>query len=420
MMEDATIDLDTFRRRARQWIAANLDRTVDTDGQPRAQLDDRSPREIAHARALQRRLFDGGYAGISFPSEYGGRGLSSAHEHVFREEATGYELPDFGGAGNVTFGPIARSMVAHADAAFLHRHLPAILSGEEIWCQLYSEPDAGSDLPGVRTTADPVGDHWRLSGTKVWSTGAYYADWGMCLARTDWNAVKRQGLTWFAVPMNATGLTVRRILQIDGSAGFCEEFLDDVVVGQDAIIGGLNEGWAVAQTMLVYERGAGAEFVGAVEPQQLAPDLVALAREVGRIHDPLVRQAIARGHEEDFARYHLGRRIAGQLMSAASPHPAIAAYGKLALGVFAADRGRSIMEIAGAEALVWPAAADIPVPAREFLNARMTCIAAGTNEMQRNAIGERVLELPREPSFDAMKPFNQVLRDARAWDGRIS
>jgi len=418
-MDDTMVDLDTFRRQARAWIAANLDRREGANGQINAQLEDRSAADIARARVLQRRLFDGGYAGISFPRECGGRGLSATHEQVFREEAAGYELPDFGGAGNVTFGPIARSIVAHADEAFVHRHLPRILSGEEIWCQLYSEPDAGSDLPGVRTSATRDGDKWRITGAKVWSTGAYYADWGMCLARTDWAAVKRRGLTWFAVPMNAEGLSVRRILQIDGSAGFCEEFLDDVVIPNDAIIGGLNDGWAVAQTMLVYERGAGEEFTGAVEPRDLAPDLVALARQVGRVQEPIVRQLIARSQAQDFARYHLGKRIAQQLMTSTSPQPAVAAYGKLALGVFAADRGRAAMEIAGADALVWPTTSEMPMSAKGFLNARMTCIAAGTNEMQRNAIGERVLGLPREPSFDLTKPFGDVVRDARTWDGRV-
>jgi alkylation response protein AidB-like acyl-CoA dehydrogenase len=412
------VDIDTFRRQARQWITANLD-FVGVARTGNDQLEDRSPEQIARARALQRRLFDGGYAGISFPRQYGGRGLSAAHEQVFREESADYAVPNFGGAGNVTFGPIARSMTAHADATFLQRHLPAILSGEEIWCQLYSEPDAGSDLPGIRTTAVHDGTGWRLSGAKVWSTGAYYADWAMCLARTDWNIAKRRGLTWFAVPMDAPGLTVRRILQIDGSEGFCEEFLDDVVVPGDAVIGGVNDGWAVAQTMLVYERGAGTEFVSAVEPQQLAPDLVALAVQAGRVDEPLVRQAIARGQAQDFARYHLGKRIAEQLMSSPNPQPAVAAYGKLAMGVFAADRGRAVVEIAGTDALTWSAGSEIPAPAREFLNARMTCIAAGTNEMQRNAIGERVLGLPREPSFDLAKPFSDVIRDARTWDGRI-
>ena len=215
------------------------------------------PRRVAASRQLQRRLYDGGYAGISFPKEYGGQGLSDAHERAFRQEAVGFLMPDFGGAGIVMFGPIARSMLAHASPDFLHRHIPKMLSGEELWCQFYSEPEAGSDLAGIRTRATRDGDHWILRGSKIWSTGANHADYGMCLARTNWDVPKHRGLTWFAVPTTAKGLTVRPITQINGGAGFCEEFLDDVVLDDGDIIGEVHQGWSVAQTMLVYERGAG-------------------------------------------------------------------------------------------------------------------------------------------------------------------
>ena len=377
-----------------------------------------SPEAVAAARALQRMMFDAVWAGISFPQEYGGRGLTAAHERVFREEAASYVTPHFGGAGAVTFGPIARSMLEHATKEFLELHLPKILSGAEIWCQFYSEPDAGSDLAGIRTVARRDADNWVLNGSKIWSTGAYYADWAMCLARTDWDVPKHRGLTWFAVPTDAAGLTIKRIVQIDGASGFCEEFLDDVVVSGDDMFGELNKGWTVAQTMLIYERGAGEMGASTREPRALAPDLVALAESAGRTEDPLARQAIARAHINDYAQYHLGRRIGARLRS--NPEPGIAAYGKLASGTLAPIRGRLALEIGGSEALLWQQDdRGGPSYAINYLNGRMTAIAAGTNEVQRNGIGERVLGLPREPTFDSATPFSEVLRNALRWNSKI-
>ncbi|HEU4840181.1 MAG TPA: acyl-CoA dehydrogenase family protein [Ilumatobacteraceae bacterium] len=417
-MTETMVDIDQFRAQARTWIAANLEpRRAKAE---RERGGDKTTADIDAARALQRRLFDAGYAGISFPAEYGGGGLSAAHERAFREEAADYVTPDLGVAGGVTFGPIGRSLLGHATPEFLQRHIPKILSGEEIWCQFYSEPEAGSDLAGIRTRATRDGDHWILNGSKIWSSGAHYADWAMCLARTDWDVPKHRGLTWFAVPTDAAGVTVNQITQINGNAEFCEEFLDDVIVTDDDIIGEVNRGWAVTQTMLVYERGAGESNVTVLEPRALAPDLVALAQRVGRTGDPVVRQAIARAHVNDYAQFHLGRRIAARLRASATPDAAVAAYSKLAAGTFTPIRARLALEIGGSEALTWAKGDErAQRPAIDYLNGRQIAIAAGTNEMQRNGIGERVLGLPREPSFDTTKSFNEVLRNSRGWSGKV-
>jgi len=412
-----TIDVDTFREEARTWIQANLARRPEDEGRPMRR--DRTPEEMRVERALQRKLFDAGYAGITYPAEYGGRGLTAAHERAFREEAAGYVTPDLGVAGGVTFGPIGRSLLAHSTPEFLEEHIPKILSGEEIWCQFYSEPEAGSDLAGIRTRATRDGDHWILNGSKIWSSGAYYADWAMCLARTDWDAPKHRGLTWFAVPTDAPGVTVRQITQINGNAEFCEEFLDDVVVTDAELIGEVNRGWTVTQTMLVYERGAG-ESNAVLEPRELAPDLVALARSVGRLDDAVARQAIARAHINDFAQFHLGRNIAARLRAQREPDHAVAAYSKLAAGTYTPIRARLALDIGGSATVAFPTGDEVagrqPL---DYLNSRQIAIAAGTNEMQRNGIGERVLGLPREPSFDSSKPFNEVLRQSREWNGKV-
>jgi alkylation response protein AidB-like acyl-CoA dehydrogenase len=419
-MTSTAIDVEAFRDTARAWIRANLEPRPIAATSGRYEREASTPEHIAVARVLQRKLFDAGFAGLSYPVEYGGRGLTTLHERAFREESRAYVTPDFGVAGTVTFGPIARSLVAHCTPEFLARHIPRILSGEELWCQFYSEPEAGSDLAGIRTRAVRDGDRWIISGSKVWSSGAYLADWAMCLARTDSSVPKHRGLTWFAVPTGAAGVTIRQIRQINGNAEFCEEFLDEVEVTDDDVIGDVNRGWAVTQTMLVYERGAGEMGAATAEPRELAPDLVALARRVGRTADPAARQAIARAHSNDFAQYHLGLRIADRLRASATPDPAVAAYGKLASGVLAPIRARLALEIGGPAALAWGAGDDeAGRPALDYLNGRVTSIAAGTNEMQRNGIGERVLGLPREPSFDTNKPFNEVLDNARNWSSKV-
>ena len=417
-MSTETMSVDDFRAEARAWIRANLEpRQLPASG--RVEGENLTDADIDRARALQQKLFDAGFAGISYPVDYGGRGLTALHERAFREEATGYETPDFGVVGGVTFGAIGRSLIEHCTPEFLQQHIPRILSGQEMWCQFYSEPEAGSDLAGIRTRAVRDGDQWIISGSKIWSSGAHLADWAMCLARTDWAVPKHRGLTWFAVPCDAKGVTINQIEQINGDAEFCEEFLDEVEVTDADTIGEVNRGWAVTQTMLVYERGAGDGSTTTLEPRELAPDLVALARRVGRIDDPAARQAIASAHINDFAQYHLGKRISDRLRNSAVPDPHVAAYGKLAAGTLTPTRARLAMEIGGPAALSWASGDEEQGrPALDFLNGRRISIAAGTNEMQRNGIGERVLGLPREPSFDTNKPFSEVLKAARSWNSK--
>lgn len=417
-ISDEIMSVDDFRAEARAWIRENLElRQPSPAG--RAAIEVRTKEGIDKARVLQKKLFDAGFAGISYPVDYGGRGLTALHERVFREEAQGYETPDFGVVGGVTFGAIGRSLIEHCTPEFLQQHIPKILSGEQMWCQFYSEPEAGSDLAGIRTRAVRDGDRWIITGSKIWSSGAYLADWAMCLARTDWSVPKHRGLTWFAVPCDAKGVTINQIQQINGDAEFCEEFLDEVEVTDADVIGEVNHGWAVTQTMLVYERGAGDGSATTLEPRELAPDLVALARRVGQLDDPAARQAIATAHTNDFAQYHLGKRISDRLRNSTVPDPHVAAYGKLAAGVLAPARARLAMEIGGPAAVSWtPGDEEQGRPALDYLNGRRISIAAGTNEMQRNGIGERVLGLPREPSFDTNKPFSEVLKAARNWNSK--
>ncbi len=256
-MAEPTADLEEYRDRARAWLAERLEPRQPDDpagADPAHWTPERDQRE----RAIQRILFDGGYAGIAWPKEYGGQGLTPAHQQVFDEAARDFRVAEFGILGRTTWGICVPTMLAHASPAFLARHVPRVLAGEELWVQFFSEPEAGSDLAGVRTRATRDGDRWILRGSKVWSSGAYYADYGLCLARTNWDVPKHRGLTWFAVKVDKPGIEVKPLRQLNDRSEFCQEFFDDVELTDDDVIGEVDHGWTVARTMLVMERQVGA------------------------------------------------------------------------------------------------------------------------------------------------------------------
>jgi alkylation response protein AidB-like acyl-CoA dehydrogenase len=415
------VSVEEYRSQARAWLAANLERR---DGPVASLIDnvDKSEEEIAAERSLQAKLYEAGYAGITWPAEYGGQGLPQAYEDAFAAEARGFRLPDFGVAGATSFGVCAKTMLAHASPAFLARHVPAMLAGDELFVQFFSDPEAGSDLAGVRTQAAREDGKWILNGSKIWSSGAYYGDYGMCLARTDWDAPKHKGLTWFAVPVRAKGVTVRRIRQVNGSAEFCQEFFDDVELTDDDVIGTVNDGWTVTQTMLMHERGGGRNLgrQRQGDARALPPDLVALAAARGKLDDPHAHEVIVRAHVDDIARAQLSRRIQALMRTSPRQAAGLASYAKLAAGTLDPVRANRAIDLADGAA-AWPGP-DSPAAraATDLLNSRFLAIAGGTTQMQLNTIGERVLGLPREPSFDSEKPFRQVVRDARNWSGKVS
>jgi alkylation response protein AidB-like acyl-CoA dehydrogenase len=347
--------------------------------------------------------------------EYGGQGLPPEYELAFEEEAADFVLPAYA-LHSGTFGCNVPTMLVHAQPEFLRWFVPQVLRGEISTCKFFSEPSGGSDLAGVRTRATRDGDTWILNGQKIWSTYAHLADWGFCLARTDWDKPKHRGLTWFAFPTNLPGVTIRQIRRVDETAEFCEDFFDDVVIPDLYRIGEVNDGWAVTQTMLVYERGAGHGPVGdhLTGPGPLAPDLVEEARRLGVEGDPLVRQKVARGHMIDFVSRSLAWRIAlaGQ---AGGFNPGLAAYGKLFRGTYSPVRGRLPVEIGGAGAMTWEPGSEDRDRAVDFLNSKVIAIAAGSNEMQRNGISERILGMPRELSVDTRRPYNEVVREEKDW-----
>jgi alkylation response protein AidB-like acyl-CoA dehydrogenase len=411
-------ELAGYRSQARAWLAANLDRRPAPGAGAPGAADPYASQHIAAHRQIQRRLFDAGYAGISWPAEYGGGGLSAAHEQAFAQEAAPFQTPDFGVLSVTTFGSCVPTMIRHADPGFLGRHVPAVLRGEELWCQFFSEPAAGSDLAGVRTRAARQGPDWVLDGAKTWSSYAHRADWAMCLARTNWDVPKHRGLTWFAVPLAAPGLTVRPIRQMTGHPGFCEEFLDQVTIPDCERIGDVDAGWSVTTTLLYLERGAGRPDA-ATEPDDPGPlcaDLVAIARQAGRLDDPAVRWRLVSSFVDEYATAQLKGRIAAAARHG-SADPGLASYGKLAVSQSTAARGRAGLEIGGLSAVTWPGGEPAAAAAAAFLASKAPAIAGGTEQMQRSAIAERVLGLPREPAYDIDLPFRDVLQQARQWGG---
>jgi alkylation response protein AidB-like acyl-CoA dehydrogenase len=415
-----TDDLDSYRSEMRDWLAANLEpRPAEAALRSAHDITDE---EVAEGRALQKRVYEAGYLGITIPTEYGGQGLTDAHQRVWNQESGGYAVPMPGGiASGVTFGIILPTLLAHGSEEQKRDWIPKMLSAEEIWVQLLSEPGAGSDLAGLLTRATRDGDVWIINGNKVWSSGALVADYGVCLARTDWDAPKHRGLTWFKVPLRDDRVTVRPVREINGSSDFCEEFLDDVVVGDDMVIGDVNEGWPVANTMLAFERGGGAGghvSAGGGGKRRLAPDLVALATGRGLENDPATRQHIARAHINDYMQAQLSQRVMG-LMTSGKANASVASLIKLGLGVIQPQRAQLALDLAGRSGVAWePGDTGGSAPAVNYLNGRIMSIAGGSNQIQRNIISERILGLPREPSVDGDKPFTEVLRDAQSWGSK--
>lgn len=402
------LTVDEFARAARAWLSTNLEPR--TDHQRARRSDHRSREDLADEIALQRSLADAGYAGITWPTKFGGRGLTVAHQRAFDAVSRDFTMPDLGIAGGTTALVCGPTLLAHASEEFIAEHIPRMMTGEELWVQLFSEPNAGSDLAAVLTAAAQDGDEWVLNGSKVWSSAANYADYGLCLARTDWTVPKHRGLTWMAVPLHAPGVTVRPIREISGSAEFCEVFLDDVRLPAHHVIGAVNRGWDVTRTMLAFERLAGDSEPEPPGRRMLAPDLVALAERHGRVNDRVVRDAIATAHVHDVVQAAFRHRLAARHEAGTAGH-ADAGYGKLAAGVYTPVRARIAMQIAGIAGITWhPDDADGSTIAMAYLNGRILSIAGGTNEMQRNGIGEAVLGLPRERALDIDVPFADVVR----------
>jgi len=401
--------LESFRERARRFVAANLE-PADPDRPARLSMAD--------ARALQATIFDAGFAGIAVAREHGGAGLTLAHQKVWAEEVEGYVVP---GPLFVSIGMLGITLLDHGSEVLKRRHVPRILRGDEVWLQLLSEPSGGSDMAAVMTRAVRDGDTWIVAGAKTWTTGAADADIGMCLARTDWEVPKHRGLSMFAVPLKDDRVTIEPIVGIEGGpARFFQEFLDDVVVPAENLVGAENEGWSVAHTLLLHERNASAGVghglgLGGLAEQgvdaQGVADLVGYAGRSGSVADPGARQQIAEAYVAERAAAHLAERVTVGMRVGAFEGD----WGsllKLGLAVDGLRRAEIGITVARADGVIWTDGSpdDGGAAGRAWLGARANSIAGGTNEMQRNIVSERLLGMPREPATDRDVPFSEVVR----------
>jgi alkylation response protein AidB-like acyl-CoA dehydrogenase len=337
-------------------------------------------------REWQRRLYDAGWAGVSWPEEFGGRGASLVEQAIFGEEMSRARAPSPANVlGLVMGGPV---VIAHGSDEQKERYLKPILSGEEIWCQGFSEPDAGSDLASLKTKAVKSDGEWVVTGQKVWTTYAHHAKWCMLVARTDQDAPKHKGLTYFLLDMEQDGVQVRPLRQITGEDEFNELFFEEARVPEENVLGGAGNGWAVAITTLMHERaGLGASSAAGV--RIALEQLKELARERGADDDPIVRQRFAQLHiESELLRLNSWRGLT-QIMKTGVPGPE-GSLPKLQWANVNQGLTELAMEIRGEEA---------PVRDSEwtyrFLRARANSIEGGTTEILKNIIAERVLGLPR-------------------------
>ncbi len=398
---DDTPEEAAFRDEARAWLSQHAPAKGSEDDFSTGFLEgSMDPDEfMERAKAWQRLLVDEGWAGITWPAAFGGRGGTAMQSVIWGQEAGAY-----GVAVNtfaVGIGMAGPTILRHGTDEQKARFLRPMLRGEEVWCQLFSEPDAGSDLAAIKTRAHLDGDEWVVSGQKVWTSGADDSDWGILLARTDPDAPKHKGITYFLVDMASPGFDIRPLRQMTGSEHFSEVFLDEVRIPAANVLGEVHGGWACAITTLSNERG----LIAGANRSSDTGALIELARKRGRSEDPLLRQALVDCWiRQQIQRYH-GFRLQTALSKGVPPGPETSVM-KLFAAEYLRRLGNTSLQLLGPEGALL--AQDAPAGAdwqQRFLHAPAIRIAGGSNEVQRNIMGERVLGLPREPQVDRDQPF---------------
>ncbi|MFD7852886.1 acyl-CoA dehydrogenase [Streptomyces microflavus] len=373
---------EEFRRRLREWLTAVL------PGLPPKPSPDDWPARRAYDTAWQRMLYDAGYAGLHWPQDAGGRGATPTQHLIFLEETEKAGAPYVGAnfVGLLHAGP---TVAAEGTAEQRARWLPPVLRGDEIWCQGFSEPDAGSDLAALRTRAVRDGDDYVVSGSKIWTSHAEVADWCELLVRTDPGAPKHRGISWLAMPMDAPGITVRPLRTLAGSTEFAEVFLDEVRVPVRNRVGAENDGWRVTMVTLSFERGTA--FVGEVVACRRTLDaLAAEARRNGKWDDAVVRRRLGRLNAEFRALWRLTQwNVAESERTGGVPGIGGSVF-KLRYSRTRQELYEAAAEVLGADAFdldrEW---------ALDRLSSLSYTIAAGTSQIQRNIVAERILGLPK-------------------------
>ena len=392
-----TPEQEAFRDEVRSWLSKNLPK----DWSSKVQAASDVPREEAYdfLRKWQRRMYEAGLVGLTWPKESGGRGLTFMEEMILQEEMALAKAPPV--LNILAVGMAGPTINAYGTEEQKRRYPPKMLSCEEIWCQGYSEPNSGSDLAALQTRAVKDGEYYVINGQKVWTSLAHIADWMMLLARTDPDAPKHKGITYFLLDMHAPGVTVKPLKQITGDAEFNEVYFDNVRVHESQILGGLNNGWAVGLTTLMYERLA-LGFGLQVRLRIALDGLVDLARRSSKngapaTKDPVIRQKLAQMWIDTEVFKYTGARAITKLLKGELPGPE-ASTGKM-MWVEGHQRLQELaMELEGPYAQLtkgsrW--AVENGLWQYGFLRSRANSIEGGTTEIQKNIIGERVLGLPK-------------------------
>jgi len=403
-----------FRARVRAWLDENAV-LRDPGTPPRGLLDEAEGQDIiAEAKAWQARKADAGWACLTWPKQYGGQEMTAIQSVIFNQEESRYDTPPpIYGIGHGMLGP---TIMAHGTDEQKARFLPKMVHGEEVWCQLFSEPDAGSDLAGLKTTAVRDGDDWVINGQKIWTTGAHFCKWGMIVARTDPNAVKHAGLTYFIVDMEAPGVEIRPIKQMNGGSGFNEVFFSDMRTPDANRLGGVGDGWRVAITTLMNERSSIGSNLGGSGGIR---ELIRLAQKVELNGRPAIEDGGVRRRIADFSVRRSGVKFTGQrglsaLSQGQTPGPE-ASIGKLVAAVMSQEMADFAIELLGEGGIL--TGGDAPLDSTfqaTYMAMPGLRLAGGTDEILRNIIAERVLGMPGEPRMDKDKPFKDIPSGTRS------
>ena len=393
---DDTPEEAAFRAECRSWLEANATLRPETG---RAELwrllrprnADDEALGIERAKAWQETKADAGFAGIHWPADAGGRGLTAHLAGIFKEEEDRFDVP--GNTFQVGIDMVGPTLLAHGTIEQQRRHLDDIRRGREVWCQLFSEPGAGSDLASLQTRAERDGDEFVVNGQKVWSSSAHSSDWGILLVRTNRDGPKQAGITYLLLDMTTPGVEVRPIKQIDGAEHFSEVFFTDVRVPVDRVVGEIDEGWRVAVTTLTAERSA----IGGGGMVQFR-EILLLAEQMGVVADPIIRQQLMRMYSLFEITKYLGYRVRTSVSRGEAPGPESSVL-KLHISRQYGEGGEMFLALLGAAGMLTHD--DAPFDGwfiDLFLAQWAPRIGGGTDQVQRNIIGERVLGLPREPS----------------------
>ncbi len=364
-------------------------------------------RDVANAKAWRAAMFDAGFGWITGPTQYGGSGLPGSYQKMYDEVASEFSTPSLA-MFQIGLGMVAPTFLAHGSDAAKETYLAKMWRGEIVGCQLFSEPGAGSDLASLQMKAEKDGDEWILTGQKVWTTGAQFSDVGEVICRTDPDLPKHKGLTGFIVDMHAPGVEVRPLRQMTGGASFNEVFFNEVRVADDHRLGDVNHGWTVALTTLMNERAAIGGGGGGGRAGNMGIDFLAsMTAAMGKINDPIVRQALVNIHINSEVARFTGMRAMAKIKAGQLPGPEMS-IGKLALATNMTRVSDYVSQVLGVKITANSGEWGTYSWSDFVLGTPGMRIAGGSDEVMRNIVGERVLGLPKEPGIDSNSAFKDL------------